>query len=110
MIDQLTNFHFHHPEAVAPPMAVIGTFFPDGSVSVYTSSFVQSCPGGIAPEGAGAALVESCGRASAIGTRQGIIVQLLIFLWAATHYLLGSIGLTKLMREKQRERLLEAAA
>jgi len=43
-------------------------------------------------------------RATAIGTRQGILVTLVIFVWSGCHYLLGAIGLAKLLREKQRER------
>jgi hypothetical protein len=110
MIDQLANFHFNHPEGLAPVAAMIGTFFSSGSDSVATANFLQSCPGGIAPDGAGADLVARCARASAIGSRQGIIVTLVIFVWAAFHYLLGSIGLAKLMLEKQRERMAEAEA
>ena len=35
-------------------------------------------------------------------------MTLSIFVWSAFHYLLGSIGLAKLLREKQRERAIDS--
>lgn len=49
-------------------------------------NFIASCPGGVAPAGAGAELAAACKVSSAIGTRYGIVFVLLIFIWAAAHY------------------------
>ena len=103
LIDQLTNFHFTHSNALGPIATAIATFLPAGTEPAAASTFLQSCPGGVAPAGASADLVATCARASAIGTRQGILVTLLIFAWSGFHYLLGSIGLAKLLREKRGE-------
>jgi MFS family permease len=100
LIDQLTNFNFHHLDTLGPIATTLATFFPSGTEGAG-ADFLQSCPGGVAPDGAGAELVAACARASAIGTRQGILVTLLIFGWSGFHYLLGSIGLAKLLREKR---------
>ncbi|WOX07043.1 spinster family MFS transporter [Microbulbifer pacificus] len=52
--------------------------------------FISSCPGGIAPQDATGALREACHDASAIGTRNGIVMVLLIFIWAAAHYFIAA--------------------
>jgi MFS family permease len=104
LIDQLTNFHFNDSQGLGPIAATIATFFPAAGEPVYAADFLQSCPGGVAPDGASGDLVAACARASAIGTRQGILVTLVIFMWSGFHYLLGSIGLAKLLRAKQLER------
>jgi hypothetical protein len=101
LIDQLTNFHFTHTQTLGPIAATIATFFASGSEPVAASTFLQSCPGGVAPDGASADLAAACAHASAVGTRQGILVTLTIFAWSGFHYLLGSIGLVKLLREKR---------
>jgi MFS family permease len=101
LIDQLSGFYFHHAETLSPFAATVAALFPAGAEPAYATSFLASCPGGVAPDGAGGDLVADCARASAIGTRQGILVVLLIFLWSGFHYLLGSIGLAKLLRERR---------
>ncbi len=108
LIDQLTNFHFNHADGLGPIAATIATFTSTGPGPADASHFLQSCPGGVAPEGASPNLVAACAQATAIGTRQGILVTLSIFVWSAFHYLLGSIGLAKLLREKQRERAIDS--
>ena len=104
LIDQLTNFHFNHPGGLGPIASTLATFLPAVSEPGVATNFLQACPGGVAPDGASNDLVAACARATAIGTRQGILVTLVIFVWSGFHYLLGSIGLAKLLREKQRER------
>jgi len=104
LIDQLANYHFNHPGDLGPIASTVATFFPTVAEPAGAADFLQSCPGGVAPDGSSSDLVAACGHASAIGTRQGILVTLVIFVWSAFHYLLGSIGLAKLLREKQRER------
>ena len=73
-----------------------------------TGSFFEMCPGGVGKEGAGAALDTACKLATAQGTRQGIVFNLLIYAWAGVHYLLAAITLPKDMAEAQR--LTEAEA
>lgn len=104
LIDQLANHHFNHPGDLGPIASTLATFFPSVAAPASAADFLQSCPGGVAPDGSSADLVAACAHASAIGTRQGILMTLVIFVWSAFHYLLGSIGLAKLLREKQRER------
>jgi MFS family permease len=107
LIDQLTNFQFTHSQSLGPIAATIATFLPSGNEPAAAGTFLQSCPGGVAPDGASADLVAACAHASAVGTRQGILVTLLIFAWSGLHYLMGSIGLAKLLREKrERDRAL----
>jgi MFS family permease len=57
--------------------------------------FIAACPGGIGPKGAGEAVDLACRAAMAAGTRQGIVVNLLIYAWAGVHYLLAAITLPK---------------
>ncbi len=52
--------------------------------------FVAQCPGGIARVGADAALADACSAASGLGTRDGIVLVLLVFLWAAAHYFVAA--------------------
>lgn len=75
LIDHLTNLHF------------VG--------------FAASCPGGIAPADAAAELAAKCAQASALGTRQGILLTLTLYFWAALHFGLASIGLGKMLKEAQ---------
>ncbi|HEY9218149.1 MAG TPA: MFS transporter, partial [Phenylobacterium sp.] len=57
--------------------------------------FFAMCPGGIGKEGLGAAVDAACKTAMAQGTRQGIIVNLLIYGWAGIHYALAAITLPR---------------
>ncbi|WP_395671245.1 spinster family MFS transporter [Phenylobacterium sp.] len=58
-------------------------------------SFVAACPGGTAPAGSGAAAQAACAGALAQGTRAGMIVTALLFVWGSLHYLLGALTLHK---------------
>lgn len=53
-------------------------------------AFLATCPGGVAPAGAPAALAQACTSAGAQGTRDGIVVILLVFFWAALHYFIAA--------------------
>jgi MFS family permease len=55
-----------------------------------SGSFDLSCPGGVAPQGADAAMSTACGAASAAGILQAIGVFSMLFLWAAVHFLLAA--------------------
>ena len=52
--------------------------------------FIASCPGGRAPAGAAATFDQACRTASMDGLRLALISVLVIFLWAAIHYLLAA--------------------
>jgi len=52
--------------------------------------FLAMCPGGKAAIGASLELGAACKSAGAVGTRYGMLVTILIYAWAALHYLLGS--------------------
>ena len=53
-------------------------------------TFIDSCPGGVAPAGAERALIESCAAAGVQGTRLGIIVVTCVLAWAALHYFVSA--------------------
>jgi hypothetical protein len=57
-----------------------------------------ACPGGVAPAGAAAELARSCTQALAHVSRAGIMVTLTLYVWAAAHYLLASVGLARQLR------------
>jgi MFS family permease len=59
------------------------------------AAFRSACPGGIAPGGAAPALSAACAGSLALGSRQGIRLTLLLYVWAAAHYALGSVGLAR---------------
>jgi hypothetical protein len=52
--------------------------------------FHAMCPGGVAPEGAGDALVSACHAANADGLRYALASTAVTFLWGAVHFLLAS--------------------
>jgi hypothetical protein len=73
----------------------------DQLTTLHFAGFAASCPGGVAPPGATPALAAQCADASALGTRQGILITLLFYFWAALHFLMASFGLDKQLREAQ---------
>ncbi|MBV9620676.1 MAG: MFS transporter [Gammaproteobacteria bacterium] len=75
LIDRFAESHLHHLRAAA--------------------SFEVLCPGGGALRPAGAAL---CRQTLAAASREGIIVTVLLYGWAALHYLLGAKGLRRCLR------------
>ena len=62
-----------------------------------SAGFQAACPGGAAPAGAGAAAAAACKTALVLGTRQGIIISYVFYLWGAAHYVLGAFGLSAAM-------------
>lgn len=52
--------------------------------------FSALCPGGVGAADAGEALRQACAGAMAQGTRDGIVLMMLVFLWAAIHYLFAA--------------------
>lgn len=65
--------------------------------------FLSACPGGLAPKGSDAVLVEACKSAMAEGTRAGLVSNLLIYAWAGVHYLLAAITLPRDMARARGE-------
>lgn len=69
-------------------MGMASDYFAGRSFSA--GDFIQSCPGGRAPEGAAAALDAACRAASMQGVRMALMCGTVFFLWAAIHFLLAS--------------------
>jgi len=65
--------------------------------------FVHACPGGIGPEGAGAAIDAACKASMAHGTRIGLVVILVFNAWGALHYLLAALTLPRDVERAQTE-------
>ncbi|MBF6023951.1 spinster family MFS transporter [Lysobacter niastensis] len=61
--------------------------------------FATQCPGGVAAPGAADSLQSACTGAMAQGTQDGIVIMLLVFLWAALHYLIAARHMGWLKRE-----------
>ena len=78
-----------------------GTLFTGWAIDLFAQrifhagSFASACPGGAAPHGAAADLVLRCKAALVGGTRQGILVTMIFYVWGSFHYLLASFGLAK---------------
>jgi MFS family permease len=89
LIDSFAAFHFAHPRQTGLWPSLLGLF------SGASHGFEQACPGGRAPAHAAAPAALACKTALVLGTRQGLLVIYAFGLWAAAHYLLGAIGLTK---------------
>lgn len=53
-------------------------------------SFAILCPGGVGAPDAAESLRSACAGALAQGTQDGIVLMLLVFLWAAVHYLIAT--------------------
>ena len=98
VIDHFSAFSYANPTMTSIFQAVAGFFAAD------PSAFQAACPGGAAPTGASAQAASACSGALALGTRQGIIITLLFYLWAAFHYFLGSFGLVKALAKARADR------
>jgi predicted MFS family arabinose efflux permease len=61
-------------------------------------SFKLICGSAKASAAASAVLRQACESTLALSSRQGIIATVLLYAWAAVHYLVGAIGLSKEMR------------
>ena len=96
LIDQLSNLHFADVRALGPLQAAMEAFS-----HTADGDFASSCPGGVASAGASPELAARCAHGSALGTRQGILLTLFLYFWAALHFFLASIGLDKMLREAQ---------
>jgi MFS family permease len=68
------------------------------SAFALNGSFKLMCGSGKLPAAAGAVLKQACESTLALSSRQGIIATVLLYAWAAIHYLVGAIGLSREMR------------
>jgi MFS family permease len=96
LIDQLSSSSFDDLRSLGALQAATAAF----SIPA-DGSFASICPGGVAPAGAVPGHVEACMHASAHGTRQVILLTLLLYFWSALHFFLASIGLERMLREAQ---------
>jgi hypothetical protein len=94
VIDQLAQSYFVHGDA-GMGAAIIHAL---GDAAAGSGAFRLACPGGAAPGAAAADLARACTQALARGSRAGIIVTLTLYVWAAAHYLLASVGLARQLR------------
>jgi MFS family permease len=62
------------------------------------SSFKVSCAGGVAAQGASTDAKRACETALAGATRQGLLLMMIFFAWAALHYFLAAAGMRKAAR------------
>lgn len=60
------------------------------TISFANGDFHTSCPGGIAPAGSDAALVQACAQASADGVQKALLIAVSIFFVAGLFYLLAA--------------------
>ena len=93
MIDHLAQFNFTHPGL--PAWGHVNAMLTGARPG--DESFKALCPGGKPAAGAATALAGRCHAALALATRQGIMIQVCFYLWAAFHYLLSTIGMTRLL-------------
>jgi predicted MFS family arabinose efflux permease len=65
-------------------------FLSDHLASRVFASYIASCPGGRAPPGSLAALMDTCRDASATGIRRALMIIALLCTWSAVHYVLAA--------------------
>jgi predicted MFS family arabinose efflux permease len=70
--------------------------------------FAASCPGGQAPPGAIAELAQACRESLGLGTRQGIVLTLLLLVWAAWHYAWAARSIRRDLEASQAAKLQRA--
>ncbi len=75
----------------------------------HAGHFATACPGGVAPHGSPASLAARCKTALLGGTRQGILVTMIFYVWGSFHYLLASFGLSKELARVEAGRKLREA-
>jgi predicted MFS family arabinose efflux permease len=85
LIDRLAQAYFAHPS-----FGMLATLRDLGGGG---HGFTTACPGGAAPSGAPPSLAGACARALSQASREGILITLTLYLWAALHYVAGAVGL-----------------
>ena len=98
MIDHFAAIDFFHPGH----RSIWSSF--GAMVGPQPASFHSVCPGGLGAQPADTQLMSRCSGALALATRQGMVVTLSFFVWAALHFGLGSIGLTQALAKARADR------
>jgi len=95
LIDRFADFNLIHPSRAAFPSfaAVFGS-----PLLSPQASFRAVCPGGQAAAATGQAAHALCRATLAQSSRQGILLTVLLYAWAAAHYVLGAFGLGREMQ------------
>jgi predicted MFS family arabinose efflux permease len=77
----------------------IGPYFTGKAIDLFSADlFAQAgfgdfsimCPGGVAPAGSAEEIARACADSLALGTRHGMVLTMLIFIWASLHYLFAA--------------------
>ena len=100
MIDLFAQWAFTHPDSSSLSAALPHLF----GQAAGAVDFGALCPGGRPAPGAAAELAGRCHEALVHGTRHGLLVTFVAFLWGALHYFLGAIGLTEALAKARAER------
>jgi hypothetical protein len=87
LIDRLAQSYFGHPG--------LGMVAALAGLGQGGSAFRSACPGGAAPAGAAGELAGACAVALAQASREGILLTLTLYVWAALHYVAGAFGLAR---------------
>lgn len=87
LIDRLARSYFGHPG--------LGMVAALAGLGQGGSAFRSACPGGAAPAGAAGELAGACAVALAQASREGILLTLTLYVWAALHYVAGAFGLAR---------------
>lgn len=100
MIDLFAQWAFAHPDLTSLGAGLPHLF----GQAAGPIDFAALCPGGKPAEGAAAELAGRCHAALVHGTRHGLLITFVAFLWGALHYFLGAIGLTEALAQARAER------
>ncbi len=100
MIDLFAQWAFSHPDATGLFASLPHLF----GQAAGAGDFAALCPGGKPAPGAAVELAGRCHAALVHGTRHGLLVTFVAFLWGSAHYFLGSIGLTEALARARAER------
>lgn len=96
LIDVLSQWNFNHDGGQGVIASLFGAFGGEHGAASYATV----CPGGAAPKGSAADVVEACRATLANSSRQGIILSILFYAWASLHYFLAAIGMKKHMESR----------
>ncbi len=101
LIDQYAQFNFNHMDSHGVLQGLAGLMGGQGGAG---ESFAAACPGGLAAPGSTPEMAQRCSSSLIEATRSGVIISLCFYVWAAFHYLLGSIGLTQALAKARADR------
>jgi predicted MFS family arabinose efflux permease len=69
------------------------------ATGLFGPTFLNACPGGVAPKGSAAQLATACADASSRGLQQAILLITVFFVWGSVHYLIASRSIRRDMSE-----------